>query len=81
MKPRYLHLASESQETLGWNLCIRVYNLADIPSGALDHASKEAAGILTSAGVPTVWEQASPDLLDLLITHITGPNAIRQRNP
>lgn len=42
-------------------LCIHLYNLANASAGTLDRATKEAARILASAGVETIWQQGPAD--------------------
>jgi hypothetical protein len=41
-----------SQIVPGWTFCIHVYNSEEVSSGILNSASKEAARILLTAGVP-----------------------------
>jgi hypothetical protein len=46
-----------SQSIPGPHLSIHLHNLADVSSRILDHATQDAAGILATAGVNTIWQQ------------------------
>jgi hypothetical protein len=62
-------------------LCIRVYNTADVSSGVLDYASKEAATILLAAGIPTLWYRAFPDSLAAQTSHLSSSSVVPRVKP
>ncbi len=63
-----------SQPTVESTLCIDVHNTADVSSGVLGHAAKQAAAILLAAGIPTLWHRAFPDSLVGRTSHPNSPS-------
>ena len=63
-----------SQPTVESTLCIDVHNTADVSSGVLGHAAKQAAAILLAAGIPTLWHRAFPDSLVGRTSHPSSPS-------
>jgi hypothetical protein len=65
----------------GWTFCIHVYKSAEVSSGILNSASKEAARILLTAGVPTEWHTSLSDVAEASKTHMSGLNVPQRANP
>ena len=58
----------------GQSLTVRLYNLANVPSGTLERASAVTGELLAEAGVRVIWETGSSDSLEGRLTVMIPAN-------